>query len=76
MIILLAAPEPIASISVQARSSATYVSAVHLDGRKAVVALRSCGASFCEQAPVQVFSPATGERLAAHGCVILGLTQI
>ena len=55
----------------QARSSATYVSGVHLDGRKAVVALRSSGASFCEQAPVQVFSPATGQRLAAHGCAIL-----
>ena len=50
------------------------IGAVHLDARKAVVALRTRGRSFrehltvCDQAPLQVFNPATGQLLAEHGC--------
>ena len=49
----------------QTRSSRAYVSGVHLDGRKAVVALRGSGACFCDQPPVQGLQP--GDRPAAGG---------
>lgn len=52
----------------QSRSNRTSVGSVHLDGRKAVVAVRTCGPFLCAQAPVRVFSAATGELLAEHGC--------
>jgi len=41
---------------------------VHLDDRKAAVAQRTCGMTFCNQAPIQVGGPATGHPLAEHEC--------
>ena len=62
------------SSELQTRGGRTHVSDVHLDGRKAVVALRGAGAFLCDRPPVQVFDPATGRLLVSHGCAVRGKT--